>query len=65
MDGAVLDLRIHDMEMKIAFAESLVTTLKGIREEMIDTRARLSQYAMVGSVRNSCVLLPPVGRNAE
>ena len=63
MDGAVLDLRIRDMEMKIAFAESLVTTLTGIREDMIDTRNQLSQYARVGSVRDSWMLPSPLPRD--
>ena len=54
-----LDWDIRDMEMKIAFAESLVTTLTGIRDRMIETRDRVSQYAKVGSVRASWLLPPP------
>ncbi len=60
-----LDWDIQDMEMKIAFAESLVTTLTGIRDRMIDTRDRVSQYAKVGSVRASWLLPPPPARRND
>ena len=62
-EEGVLDLRIRDMEMKVAFAESLVTTLTGIRDDMIEVRARLEQCNKAGKVRDSWVLPPPARRN--
>ena len=65
-EEGVLDLRIRDMEMKVAFAESLVTTLTRIREDMIEVRERLEQYNKAGNVRDSWVLpAPPVRRNDQ
>ena len=63
LEQGVLDLRIRDMEMKVAFAESLVTTLTGIRDDMIEVRARLEQCNKAGKVRDSWVLPPPARRN--
>ena len=61
-EEGVLDLRIRDMEMKIAFAESLVTTLTGIRGDMIEVRTRLEQYNKAGGVHDSWMLPPPARR---
>lgn len=62
MDGAMLDLRIRDLEMNIAFAKSLVTTLTRIHEDMLEAPVRLEHYKKAGGVGDSWMLLPPARR---
>ncbi len=63
VEGIILDGKIRDLEMNIAFAESLATALKRFREDMIEARARVAQYARVGKLRHSWMLPIPTRRN--
>ena len=66
LERGVLDGRIRDIDMHLAFTASLVTTLTRIREDMIEVRERLEQYNKAGNVRDSWVLpAPPVRRNDQ